>query len=48
MCIFMRRNSLVSFYLVDFEQNVRRNVLRCIQNIQPGEKTKGDSSLLKT
>gem|GEM_PF-5150677 len=34
-----------SFYLLEFEQNVRNYAGHSIQNIQLGEKTKGDSSL---
>jgi len=30
------------FYLFEFEQNVRNTARLYIQNIQPGEKTKGD------
>ena len=39
------RYSLILFYLLESEQNVRNYASRIIQNIQPGEKTKGDSSL---
>ena len=34
-----------SFYLLEFEQNVRNNINYYILNIQTGDKTKGDSSL---
>jgi transposase len=34
-----------SFYLFEFEQNVRNKQYACIQNIHPGDKTKGDFSL---
>jgi hypothetical protein len=30
------------FYLFEFEQNVRNKAMPYIQNIQPGDKTKGD------
>ena len=40
-----QRYSLILFYLLESEQNVRNYAGRIIQNIQPGEKTKGDSSL---
>ena len=39
------RTNLILFYLFEFEQNVRNTAKQCIQNIQPGEKTKGDFSL---
>jgi hypothetical protein len=34
------------FYLFEFEQNVRNPVKQYIQNIQPGDKTEGDFSLI--
>lgn len=37
-----KRYGLTLFNLFEFEQNVRSAALRCIQNIQPGDKTKGD------
>lgn len=40
-----RRYRLTLFYLLESEQNVRNYAGRIIQNIQPGEKTKGDLSL---
>ena len=40
-----RRNCLILFYLFEFEQNVRNTARQYIQNIQPGDKTKGDFSL---
>ena len=40
------RNHLTLFDLFEFEQNVRNAAKRNIQNIQPGDKTKGDFSLL--
>lgn len=40
------RDYLILFYLFEFEQNVRNAAKRDIQNIQPGDKTKGDFSLL--
>lgn len=39
------RYCLFPFYLLEFEQNVRNYVRHDIQDIQPGEKTKGGSSL---
>lgn len=45
--ILSQRNSLIPFYLLEFEQNVRNYAGHSIQNIQLGEKTKGDSSLYK-
>ncbi len=42
-----QRYSLILFYLLESEQNVGNYAGRIIQNIQPGEKTKGDSSLYK-
>ena len=42
------RYDLILFYLLEFEQNVRNIAEHYIQNIQPGEKTKGDLSLYKT
>jgi hypothetical protein len=41
-----RRYSLTFFYLFEFEQNVRNTAGQYIQNIQPGDKTKGDFSLI--
>ena len=43
--MFSRRKSLTLFYLFEFEQNVRNRAMLYIQNIQPGDKTKGDFSL---
>jgi hypothetical protein len=43
--IFADRNSLIFLYLLESEQNVRNRTRFDIQNIQPGEKTKEDSSL---
>ena len=43
--MFSQRNSLTLFYLFEFEQNVRNTAMLYIQNIQPGDKTKGDFSL---
>jgi transposase len=40
--MFSRRSSLTLFYLFEFEQNVRNKAALYIQNIQPGDKTKGD------
>ena len=40
-----KRNDLILFYLFEFEQNVRNTVNLYIQNIQPGDKTKGRFSL---
>jgi transposase len=40
--MFSRRDSLTLFYLFEFEQNVRNKAMLYIQNIQPGDKTKGD------
>ena len=36
------RYGLTLFNLFEFEQNVRSTASRGIQNIQPGDKTKGD------
>jgi transposase len=36
------RDSLILFYLFEFEQNVRNTAKQYIQNIQPGDKTKRD------
>ena len=36
------RKHHILFYLFEFEQNVRNTVVLYIQNIQPGDKTKGD------
>lgn len=43
--ILTDRKHLIPFYLLESEQNVRNYACRNIQNIQPGEKTKGDSLL---
>jgi transposase len=40
-----QRNRLILFYLFEFEQNVRNMASPYIQNIQSGDKTKGDFSL---
>jgi transposase len=40
--MFSQRNGLILFYLFEFEQNVRNKAMLYIQNIQPGDKTKGD------
>lgn len=40
--MFSHRKSLTLFYLFEFEQNVRSRAKLYIQNIQPGDKTKGD------
>ncbi len=40
--MFSLRYSLVFFYLFEFEQNVRNRAPSYIQNIQSGDKTKGD------
>ena len=40
--MFSRRYCLTLFYLFELEQNVRNAACRYIQNIQPGEKAKGD------
>ena len=45
--ILTDRKHLILFYLLESEQNVRNYASRNIQNIQPGEKTKGDSLLYK-
>jgi len=44
--IYERRKSLILYYLLEFQQNVRNMAKLYIQNHQQGEKTKGDSSLL--
>ena len=44
--MFSQRNCLILFYLFEFEQNVRNTAWRYIQNIQPGDKTKGDFHFL--
>jgi hypothetical protein len=44
--MFSRRYGLILFYLFEFEQNVRNAAGQYIQNIQPGDKAKGDFSLL--
>lgn len=44
--MFPLRNGLILFYLFEFEQNVRNTVDLYIQNIQPGDKTKRDYSLI--
>ena len=43
--MFSQRKNLTLFYLFEFEQNVRNKAMLYIQNIQPGDKTKGDFSL---
>ncbi len=43
--MFSHRFSLTLFDLFEFEQNVRNRAPLYIQNIQPGDKTKGDFSL---
>lgn len=43
--MFLLRNGLILFDLFEFEQNVRNLAWLGIQNIQPGDKTKGDFSL---
>lgn len=43
--MFSQRNGLTLFYLFEFEQNVRNRAMLYIQNIPPGDKTKGDFSL---
>ena len=43
--MFAQRYRLILFNLLESEQNVRNTALRCIQNIQPGEKTGEDFSL---
>jgi len=40
--MFSQRNSLIRFYLFEFEQNVRNAAGQYIQNIRSGDKTKGD------
>jgi transposase len=40
--MFTQRYSLILFYLFEFEQNVRNSLYGYIQDIQPGDKTKGD------
>jgi hypothetical protein len=45
--MFSQRNSLILFYLFEFEQNVRNIAVLYIQNIQPGDKTKGDFHFFK-
>ena len=37
--MFSRRKWPHSFYLFEFEQNVRNRAMLYIQNIQPGDKT---------
>src|SRR6266446_4106456 len=45
--MFSQRNSLILFYLFEFEQNVRSCTCWCnIQNIRPGDKMKRDFSLI--
>jgi len=44
--MFSHRYCLTPFYLFEFEQNVRNTLRVYIQNIQPGDKTKRDFSLL--
>ena len=43
--MFSQRYHLTFFYLFEFEQNVRSCAGCDIQNIQSGDKTKGDFSL---
>jgi len=43
--MFTQRKSLTLLDLFEFEQNVRNRAALYIQNIQPGDKTKGDFSL---
>jgi hypothetical protein len=43
--MFIERYCLISFYPLEFEQNVRNIAKRYIQDIQPGEKTKRGYSL---
>lgn len=43
--ILTLRNSLILFYLLELEQNVRKQASPVIQNNQSGEKAKEDSSL---
>lgn len=40
--MFSQRNRLILFYLFEFEQNVRNVAVLHIQNVQPGDKMKGD------
>jgi hypothetical protein len=40
--MFSQRYGLTLFDLFEFEQNVRNRAVLYIQNIQPGDKTKGD------
>ena len=40
--MFSQRYGLTLFYLFEFEQNVRSALYGYIQNIRPGDKTKGD------
>ena len=40
-----QRNCLTLFNLFELEQNVRNSACQGIQNIQPGDKAKGDFSL---
>lgn len=39
-------DTAILFYLFEFEQNVRNRAMLYIQNIQPGDKTKGDFHFL--
>ncbi len=41
-----KRKRLTPFYLLEFEQNVRGTIFQYTLDIQSGEKTKGDFSLL--
>ena len=41
-----KRKRLIPFYLLEFEQNVRGTIFQYTLDIQSGEKTKGDFSLL--
>ena len=43
--MYVLRDGLTLLYLFEFEQNVRNRAMLYIQNIQPGDKTKGDFSL---
>jgi len=46
--VYCRKDyAFIFFHLLEFEQNVRNYACHIIQNIQPGEKTKGDSSIIK-
>lgn len=43
--IFKRRDRPILFYLFEFEQNLRNIAMLHIQNIQQGDKTKGEFHL---